>query len=193
MGASPVSIPLPDLTTAEWVDVVAAVFTAIAATAAMTATLLQLYVLGQSRRPHLSHVLRGHGVVGQPGHRGRNEIRIANSGPGVAIQTAFLLVRGEQKWGGPLGEGHLRAGDEESVFLGDDAFERDEVATMVYACRDLDNNVHIWSNHGRYKRIGRRRILKRDRTSLGDWFREMYPDVAVPSGKPREEPRWAPL
>lgn len=173
-------MPTPDVPPAEWVDVAVAVFTALTAAAALTATFLQLHVLRQSRRPHLSHVIRGHGFL-DAGHRGRNEIRVANAGPGLAVSPAFLLVRGDKKWGAPLGEGHLRAGDTASVFLDAEAIEAGETATMVYTCRDVDNNVHIWSNDGRYRRVGRRRIMKGDRSTLGDSFRELYPDVPIPS------------
>jgi hypothetical protein len=47
--------------------------------------------------------------------------------------------------------------------------------------RDLDDNVHIRDSDWKYKRISRRRWLRRKDTTLGGTFHEMFPAVAIPA------------
>ena len=51
---------------------------------------------------------------------------------------------------------------------------------MIYACRDVDSNLHVYGNNGSYRMISRRRVLRRDRIGREDLFREIYPDVDIP-------------
>jgi hypothetical protein len=172
---------LPDWSTEEWATIVAAAFTALAALSAAIATLLQLRVLRSSRRPHLSHAnfeigrTRGgeHEIVGY-------QLSITNAGPGVAVQVGFLGVYAGDKFGGAVGSGHLQPFESAAVNYSLRQRPGTDVIPLVYACRDIDMNAHIWSNDGRYTRIGRRRVLQRERTKLGDFFHELYPSIEIP-------------
>lgn len=183
---------MPDWSTAEWAQVIAAIAAAVAAIAAAAATTLQFLVQRRSRRPHLSHVLRGWGTVGAGLHR--TEITIVNAGPGVAVSPAVMVVQPGKRWVGAFGEGHLLAGQQASLFI--DAIEtaKGEKLPAAYSCRDVDSNLHVWSNDGRYEHVPAREVLA-GRWTVQRAFELMYPDVELPEtleAPSESKSRWRP-
>lgn len=163
---------LPDWSTAEWTSVLATAFAALAALAALGATWLQLVVMRRARVPHLQGAVRGY-------PDGTADLAVANAGPGLGVQVGYLLVDGDYLKTGLVEGGFLQAGEEKAVPIQ----WTSKSVPLVWACRDIDNNLHVWSHHGGYLRVRRRRILRREGTDIREHFRHFYPDTQIPAGR----------
>jgi hypothetical protein len=160
-------------TTAEWAQVVSAVSAGVAAIAAAIAVGLALRRQKLAIRPNLSA-----GVTrGVPS--GKLGASFTNGGPGVAVQVGYMLVCGNFKKTGMVKDGHLATG-EKAILDFDYLARADERAYFVWACRDVDSNVYMWSSDWDSHRFSRRRWLKREDYSMESMFKLMYPNVAIP-------------
>lgn len=165
---------MPDWTTAEWTSVLATLFAAVATGAALTATLLQLRVTRRARLPHLTGAVVGY-------VDGTAEVRIANSGPGLAVQVGFLIVDGEKLSTGLIGRGFLQPGEEGTRPI--PRPQHDASVPGVFMCRDVDDNLHVWAHKGDYRRVSRRDVLRRRNVDSRGHFHWFYPDVPIPDAK----------
>lgn len=152
---------------ADTATTVAAIFAAIAAGAAWATVTTDWYRQRTARQPNVSA-----GFLTPAA-----EIEFVNMGPGLAIQLAYLLVAAGHRQGGTVGRGHLQAGQRHAVRVRMDV--PPGKAEFMWACRDIDQRLHIWSYAGEHKRLRRGRYL-----NLGECFRLMYPDTPLPARTP---------
>jgi len=156
-------------------QIVGAAFTAVAALAALLTVVVDLRRQREARVPQVTAALAV--------HRSRvGTLLFANAGPGLAVQLGFWGVIDGREVGAIVGRGLLFAGEEATVPLRFRIEEKGDVP-LTWAARDVDNNLHVWSYDGRYRRIPRDAVLRRSvSVNSQDLFREMYPeqsDVAI--------------
>jgi hypothetical protein len=104
---------------------------------------------------------------------------IHNAGTGVGRAVYFLIVHDQQQATGSLRQGVIRPNELFTVttpVIG----TRDMVASlagpfsaMVAACRDRQDNYHMWTHDGRHEEWGRRAR----KAMLADRFHEMFPAI----------------
>jgi hypothetical protein len=164
---------LPNWTTAEWATVVSAFGAAVAATASWVTVLVERRRQRDARKPN---------VVGAfaftPDRRAR--LQFNNAGPGLAVQLGYLGVEEDHQYMGIVGTGFLGPGAEAHVRLPLRVEYTGKLSTFIWACRDVDNNLHVWADDGRSDRIPRKQVLAREGNTMGDLWRRMYPHVELP-------------
>jgi hypothetical protein len=166
---------VPDWSTSEWTSVVGILFAALAAAASWRSVAISLALQRAARVPQVSGAVL-HGVPS-----GRLTLTFANAGPVLAVQVVYMLVAEGVKRGGIVGEGHLAVG--EKITFDPNVPVSASVtgpAHLVWGWRDLDDNVYFKASDWTGRRFSRRAYLRREDTSLGGMFREMYPDVPMP-------------
>jgi len=100
-------------------------------------------------------------------------------GTGLAIHVGYMLVHAVELRSEIVGGGFLAAGQEGSVGVAP-LESAPEPVRLVWTCRDVDANLHVWSTDGGYRRVPRRKVLARQETDLRPHYRRLYPDVEIP-------------
>lgn len=165
--------------TAEWASVVSAASAAGAAIVSALATGLGRLERRASQRPN---VTAGYNVT--PDRKGL--LIFANAGPGLGVQLQYLGVdpgddgESSRKYGGTVGNGFLQPGATQEIPL-KPPVNATGPAHFVWFCRDIRNDVHVWSYAGGYRRIPASHYLnRRAPQTLGGYFALMYPEMEVP-------------
>lgn len=157
---------LGDLTAAEWAQVGSALFTAIAASAALLTVKQGHRMMRAAVEPDL-----GIQVLGDVGNK-RTHLVIANTGGGTTKGTAYQVVAGGERALGWLGDGFLAPGDKVLVSpelpLDDDA-----EAQVVY--RTADESSWVVTRDGRKRRF--RKGRKGGATPGDHLWKSMHPNV----------------
>jgi hypothetical protein len=154
---------------ADTTTTITAIFAAVAAFAAWATVAANLRRQRLDRQPNVSAGFLNIRRIG------KQKIEFVNAGPGLAIQLGFFLYAGppEGLWsGGIVGNGHLQAGERDLV---DVPLPTLKTAEFVWACRDIDQRLHIWSYSGKHKRL-----KKGSYPSQDEAFRLMYPETTLP-------------
>jgi hypothetical protein len=155
-----------------------AIFAAVAALAAWATVATDRLRQRAARQPNVSVGFLSSRTSGNTAVelvKERAAIEFINMGPGLAIQLAYLLNGGGpggQRQGSLVGAGHLQAGERQQVAV-QIAVHGDAVA-LVWACRDIDQRLHVWSYSGQHTRL-----RKGEYPNLGECFRMMYPEVML--------------
>ncbi len=163
------------MTTGDWASVAAAAFAAVAATAAWSTVLLSI------RRDRALHKPNVYAAFTTKGRLKPPELVFNNGGPGLAVGLLYLGVIGGKRFLGYVENGFLEAGAEKTEVLSYLTPTPDGEPDFIWVCRDVDENLHVRSNDGRYLREDRRHVLDETTdTRLSRMFERMFPNVDVP-------------
>jgi len=150
---------------AETATLLTAIFAAVAAGAAWATVGTDWLRQRKARHPNVS---AGFLDMGE-----RQAIEFVNMGPGLAIQLGYAILANNIRDGGMVGTGHLQAGESQRVRVQVRVTGR--TADFVWACRDIDQRLHVWSYSGKH-----RRLRKGQYPNMGECFRMMYPTAFFP-------------
>jgi hypothetical protein len=183
---------LCDLTATEWATVATAVFTALAAAAALAT------VWFDHRRQKRSVLPRLYAQLGVD-RDGSHHFVAVNGGLGVAIRPRFFGVDPASKssFAGNLGTGWLRPGEEfrrklnipDVPATGPDPFSAGDVY-FIYWCRDAEGRAHFWGSNDAYRVYPTGKLWWRREapgTTVKDMWEVFHPGVAFP---PIERAEW---
>jgi hypothetical protein len=144
-----------------------AIFAAVAAVAAWATVSTDWFRQRKARQPTVSA-----GFL-DVRNTGEQRIEFVNMGPGLAIQLGYAIYANGLRHGGIVGTGHLQAGEKQTVDV--PIRVTGKTADFVWACRDVDQRLHVWSYSGKHKRL-----KKGEYPNMGESFRMMYPGVVLP-------------
>jgi hypothetical protein len=122
-----------------------AIFTAVAAFAALGAVLLTYFEQRNRNFPVVSA-----GYLTTSG--GAQAIEFVNGGQGLAVQLTYFGVDNGQSYGGTVGRGHLLSGERELVTPA--VLSQARTAQFIWVCRDVSRKrIHVWTYDERYERF----------------------------------------
>jgi hypothetical protein len=146
---------------------ITALFAAVAAVAAWATVTTEWLRQRKARQPNLSAGFLDIRATGA------QKIEFVNAGPGLAIQLGYAIYANGLRHGGIVGTGHLQAGERHTLDVPIEVTEK--TAEFVWACRDIDQRLHVWSYAGEHKRL-----KKGEYPNMGECFALMYPQTALP-------------
>lgn len=127
-----------------------AAFAALAAGASWASVAQTRKLMRESAQPEL-HVQKLHVAAHAASAREFVALVIYNAGSGIAKQTGFCFVSGEQLSEGFVGNGFLRSN--ETAHIGTDLAATSAARGVVF-CITRENEAHVWSLEGERKTLG---------------------------------------
>lgn len=160
------------LTTVEWAQVIAPLFTATAAVASWASVRQSRKLADGAVRPWLAMELKQ-----DPSKGGVVKAHVRNVGEGYATTVCVELTNGTKRFKHRFTDGPIKPGEDVEATA---ALPPMGVTGVVF-CRDIRGTWHVWASDGRHARP--RNWLRRPPQSM-EWdaaLRELYPDTPIGS------------